>query len=211
MRAQRLQAAFTLIEIMAVVILLGIMAGIAIPALQTKTAYGLHTQADALIATLELARTRAAVTGRTQRVHLQLNRSEAEKRNQDVADFYFIEWITPIADDESHDSTQKSDALMSVHTQKSDLQLTPPSHDTLEAEYQPIPGQFGRPQAFEREVFVETVEAPEGAYSQGSLYIYFYSDGSADPVQIVLGNDAGHRLRLEVQALADAIRVTEEN
>lgn len=211
MHTKRLRAAFTLIEIMAVVILLGIMASIALPALQTKTIHGLHTQADALVAVLELARTRAAMSGNTQRVHLQLNHVEAENRNQDIADLYFIEWVAPNIENAMSNLEQKNDAATFARSRKDSVQLIPPSHASLEAEYRPIPGQFGRPQALEREVFIAAVETPDGIYAQGSLYIYFYSDGSADPLQIVLGNNAGHRLRLEVQALADAIRITEEN
>lgn len=209
------KAAFTLIEIMAVVIVLGIMAGIAIPAMQTKTSYGLHTQADVLVATLELARTRAAVTGRPHRVHLSLNRIESENRNLDLADQYLIEWIAPRAAEAPSEATLQGDESAAFGTPgtapEAAVQLVPTSHATLEAEYEPIPGQFGRRAPLEHEVFIEAIEAPEGVYQQGSLYLYFYADGSADAVQIVLTNAAGHRLTLEVQALSDTVRILEED
>ncbi len=215
MNSPKSVAAFTLIEIMAVVLVLGIMAGIAIPALQTKTSYGLHTQSDALVATLELARTRAAVTGRSHRVHLRLNRIESESRNADIADQYWIEWIAPLPAETPSESTPKevgrSTASASRATQEPVVQLVPPSHASLEAEYQAIPGQFGRSASLDHEVFIDAIEASEGIYQQGDLYIYFYADGSADAVTIVLGNAAGHRLALEVQALSDAVRIIEGN
>jgi hypothetical protein len=74
-------------------------------------------------------------------------------------------------------------------------------------EFRPLPGMFGRETAIEESLLFETVATPAGSVNRGEAFVVFERDGTASPTEIVLADGDGHALALEVQALAEAVRI----
>ena len=74
-------------------------------------------------------------------------------------------------------------------------------------EFRPLPGMFGRPNPIEDSLLFQAVETPDGSVDRGEAFVEFERDGTASPTEIVLGDDDGHALALEVLPLADAVRI----
>ena len=53
----------------------------------------------------------------------------------------------------------------------------------------------------------QAVETPEGTIDRGEAFVVFERDGTANPTEIVLADDDGHALALEVLPLADTVRI----
>ena len=54
------------------------------------------------------------------------------------------------------------------------------------------------------------LETPEGWIERGAVEIVFDSDGTTVRSAIVLENEAGRRIALDVYPLADAVRIRDE-
>src|SRR6267142_4827808 len=125
--ARRHERGFTLIEILAVVAILALVAAFVVPNLGGFRRRALHNEARQLASQLELARQRAIVTGVPHRVWLELDQAE-----------YRLEWLA--ADPEE----------VALIDARPELDVSGNSPITLaaprarELEFRPIPGNFGR-------------------------------------------------------------------
>lgn len=190
-RRRRL-AAFTLIEILAVVAILALVATVVLPNFGALRDRRLRNEAQRLAGQLELARERSVVTGVPHRVEFDLEN-----------DGYRVEWLRggkpppPPPDIADLDLRGSSPLPLSAPPQNED-------------EYKPIPGEFGRFRWLERPLFIAGLETPDGWIDHGDSYVGFTSDGTATATKIVLEDDSGRRVVLAVEPLEDAVRVLDE-
>ncbi len=188
--AARASLGFTLIEVMAVVILVALLLSAAIPNIAGLSRVGLRSQSKILGATIELARQRAVITGKPHRLVLDLDNAT-----------YHLEWQLrrdPESSEEETLSYQDRQALL----------FAPP---LPEWSFEPIPVRAGNTVALHDPLHFAGVDTPEGWIDDGIVYVHFDEDGTAEPSAIVMANDLDNRRILEVLPLADAVRIYDES
>jgi len=189
----RHQRGFTLIEILAVVAILALVAAVVVPNLSGFRMRALRGEAQQLAAQLELARQRAIMTGVPHRVWLELDQAE-----------YRLEWLAE--DPETAELAPppgRNDQLDTAGN--TPLQLAAPPAPVLD--YQPIPGNFGKTQVVANPFYIEAVETPEGRITRGQVSVGFARDGTAEDTLIYLQDAQGDKIALAVQALDERVRI----
>jgi prepilin-type N-terminal cleavage/methylation domain-containing protein len=190
MREPRRRAGFTLIELMAVVMIFALLAGFVAPNLGILSSRRLQQQAEQISAQLELGRQRAIVTGIPHRLAIDLE-----------AGSYWLEWYVTEAEALGEPETPVVLNLRGT----TPISLAPPRAGVRE--FRPLPGMFGRPNQIEDSLSFHGVDTLDGTIDRGEAFVEFDRDGSASPIEIVLGDDDGHALALEVLPLADVVRI----
>ncbi len=188
--ASRAGRGFTLIEMMAVVILVALLLSASLPNIAGLSRVGLRSESKLLGATIELTRQRAVITGKPHRLVLDLD---------DAA--YHVEWqlrLDPASSQTDTLSYQDRQALL----------LAPPAP---EWSFTPIPVRAGNVTALREPLYFAGVDTPEGWIDDGIVYVYFDEDGTAESSSIVMTNDLDGRRILEVLPLADAVRIYDES
>jgi type II secretion system protein H len=188
-RAKSIRLGFTLIEILAVVAILALVAAFVVPNFSGMRARALRSEAQQLAGQLELARQRAIVTGVPHRLWLELDDAE-----------YRLEWLAEDPAAQTVAANQEFDLRGNAP-----LSLVAPRAQGLE--YRPIPGTFGRLQVLTEPFYVETVETPGGVIDSGEVAVAFARDGSADYTQIVLEDGSGNRVVIDVAPLDERVRI----
>jgi prepilin-type N-terminal cleavage/methylation domain-containing protein len=193
-RAERHEAAFTLIEILAVVAILALVATFVMPNFGLLGSRALSHQAEQIANQLELARQRSVVTAIPHRLLIDLD-----------AGAYRIEWQGPLLDDPTiaDPPTDPFDPGSSV------LDLAPPANEVHP--YTPLPGMFGSFTYLESSLFFAGVETTEGWIEGGEVFIRFDRDGTSEYAEIVIDNADGSSLILDVLPLVDAVRIRSES
>ena len=189
MRSRR---GFTLIEILAVIAILALVAAFVIPNLGGFRMRALRGEAQQLAAQLELARQRAIMTGVPHRVWLELDQAE-----------YRLEWLAE--DSESAEIAAERPQEKLDLDGNTPLVLAAPPAPVLD--FQPIPGNFGRTQVIAEPFYFEAVETPTERVERGEVSIEFARDGSADYTEIYLQDAQGDQLTLDVHPLDDRVRI----
>jgi len=187
------EAGFTLIEILAVVAILALVAAFVVPNLGQFRMRALRNEATQLAAHLELARQRAIMTGVPHRVWLELDESE-----------YRLEWL--VQDSEQAELAAAAPAEDLDLAGNTPLDLAAPPAPVLD--FEPIPGNFGRLQVVTEPFYFEAVETPEG---RGEVSIGFARDGTADQTEIYLQDAQGDQIALDVQPLDDRVRIRRDD
>src|SRR5262245_28795554 len=188
---------FTLIEILAVVAILALVAAFILPNLGGIRRRALRNEAQQIASQLELARQRAIVTGVPHRVWLELDQAE-----------YRLEWLGQ--------DPESAAALAEPPVADADLDLTGNTPLALSApparvlEYHPIPGNFGDLQVVAEPFYFAAVETPQGRIERGQVAVEFTRDGSAEYTEIYLEDAAGDRVALDVHPLDDRVRIRHE-
>lgn len=178
---RRGRAGFTLIELMAVVTVMGLVAALVYPQLSWSRDRAVRGEAEALSDVLEYARQRAIVTGRVHRVRLDLGASR-----------HRLEWLPPRFDEDPDAGPE-------------DLALSPPVRP--ERDFEPVPNRAGRGHVTRRGVLLLEVEGEAGELD-GEVTLRFEPDGRADPARIWLGDDAGeNRYLVELEEFAEGVAV----
>ena len=190
MRSPRRHAGFTLIEMMAVVAIFALLAGFVAPNLGLLSSRRLQQQAEQISAQLELARQRAIVTGVPHRLAIDLE-----------AGSFWLEWFVTQAEATGESVTPPVLELRGA----TPIPMAPPR--AALREFRPLPGMFGRATQLEASALFRGVETPEGIVDRGEAFVVFERDGTASPTEIVLGDDDGHAIALEVFPLAEAVRI----
>jgi prepilin-type N-terminal cleavage/methylation domain-containing protein len=177
------RAGFTLIELMAVVVIVVLLYGMVVPNLDLRGRRTLDGEGEVLRGDIELARQRAIATGTPHRlaIDLDLDRVHLERFEP-----------TPPPSTEPRDPREPAD-------------LTPPRPS--EGSFQPLPTKQGRGRRLHEDVFFASIETPEGPVDRGIVGLGFFQDGSATPARIRLANADGDALELEVLPLAETVRV----
>jgi len=190
----RTLAGFSLIEILAVVLILGLLMTVLFPAIGAGGGRNLRKQGDRVAATLELARQRAVMTGKTHRAVLDLEKGA-----------FAIEWLVSDATAFGEDPVEEVVADGADGT----VDLSPPLAE--ERNYHPIPSKFGGFERLDRGFFFEGVDTPEGWIESGEVYVVFDWDGATDAAQIVISDPDNRSIDLDVAPLLETVRIREES
>jgi len=192
-RAKTSTAAFTLIEMIAVVLIFGLLIAIVAPNLGNLTGRSLRGAADALAARIELARQRTVMTGVPHRVWIDLDAAS-----------YRLEWFLTEAEARGEDEPV---------SQPLDLRGGAPL--PLEAPrgaaraFRPLPGGLGSDALLESSLAFRGVETPTGWVDRGETAIEFANDGTTEAAAVFLDDDSGRALVIDVLPLAEAVRVSD--
>jgi prepilin-type N-terminal cleavage/methylation domain-containing protein len=185
----RRAAGFTLIEMLAVVAIFALMAALVMPNLGFVSRRALRDDAERLAARLELARQRSVVTGVPHRVVLDLDQGGWQ-----------LEWLGPAEVAPPEEPEPPPDP-----TGDAPLALDAPPADELS--YGPLQGPLGSFTPLDDDVAIHSVQTPEGWIEQGQAFVEFDRDGTTTWTSIVLANDDGDTLELELLPLADVVRI----
>ena len=186
-RFQCLRAGFTLIEMLAVVVIMGAMLALIIPNLGFRRASALRDQAQGLAGQIELTRQLAVVTGKPHRLLIDIE-----------AGSYSIERFDEPPKDEESIEENPAGAVG-----PRDFDLSAPQSSQLE--YRPVESQFARDNALDSDFFFEGLETAEGWIDNGLVNIVFDRDGTTDPAELVISDLEGRMVILEVRPLLDRV------
>ncbi len=180
------RAGFTLIELMAVALLMALVAAIAIPNMGFRAAQQGLDEAESMAALFEFGRQRAVMTGRPQQVVIDLDQQR-----------YWLEVHRRVDREGSTEPVRWSD--------EAELALTAPRRK--EATFTRALGAAGRGYTPPKGVWIAAVDTAEGRVEAGTVTLPFAGDGSTEGTVIWVSVDGGHQLRLEIAPLADRIRI----
>jgi type II secretion system protein H len=185
------RSGFTLLELVAVVAIMGLLLFLFVPGIGATDSARLRGSARELGAHLEYARQRAVLTGKPHRVLMGLDEG-----------WYQLEWF---ATDRDELPSGEPPAALDL---RGPIPMSPPS-ETIPS-YRPVPGLQGRLAWLDEQLRFGGVQVDEGWYESGEFQVVFEADGSSDPVRIVVeaGDEPG--LVLEVSPLLDAVRIVDD-
>ena len=201
------RAAFTLIEMMAVVALIGMIFAVGLPRLSNARWRALGEAADSIAASLEFARQRAIMTGVPHRVLVDLEDGG-----------WRVEWLVSetaeLAGGELGGGRAGALAGGTPAPEEgaepdpnAPIDLHPPQPEGLE--YQPVAnrqlGAFSWLDPDDRIYFVG-LESPSGWIESGDVQIVFEADGTTDFVLLELADDTDRHMTLEIEPMLERVR-----
>ncbi|MBW2229643.1 MAG: prepilin-type N-terminal cleavage/methylation domain-containing protein [Deltaproteobacteria bacterium] len=197
-RPTRARHGFTLIEIMAVIVIIGLALGLVLPNFAATRSGRLRDRALLVAGRLELARERAVVTATPHRLMIDLEEGT-----------YALDWW--VTEDRGLPQSADGAAARPDPVTESSfagnprISLAPPTGDVRD--YYPIPGKFGALARLGPDYYFQGVDTPEGWIERGSVQIVFERDGTSDYAEIVLMDVWDNAVRLQVQPLLDIVRI----
>lgn len=186
------RAGFTLLELLAVVLIMGLVASIVLPAVGSRSAAQLRDQANHLANDLEFARQRTVMTAIPHRLLLDLDGAA-----------YRVEWFVTEAEAEGR-APAPPDLDAEISGDKT-LDLRPERES--ERTFRPLPTQLGRTAVLTDGIEFGGVDAGQGPVERGAVAITFERDGTVEPTTIVLMDASGHRVALDLAPLDEAVVV----
>jgi type II secretion system protein H len=194
---------FTLIEIIAVIAIMGMVFAIGIPRLSTSKLRGLRIEAESIAASLEFARQRAIMTGVPHRVLIDLAEGG-----------YRIEWLVDEArafeairdtGDEFAASDFESETGGYDDQGAQLIDFHPPSHD--ERDFYPIPNrQLGSFTWLDDSRYFVGLDSSSGWIEGGDVEIVFDADGTTEYSLLEIADASDNHLTLEIEPLLDRVR-----
>jgi prepilin-type N-terminal cleavage/methylation domain-containing protein len=191
----RARAAFTLIEVLAVMLIFALLASVALPNLRLRSGRVAEAEALRLAAGLELARQRALSTGVPHRVVVDVD-----------GQAWWVEWRVSEARARGEAEEPAPDVFAVEAGQP--VPMAPPRAGM--PDFRALAGPLGRGSRLPDEVRVVGVETGTGFAETGRAEVAFAQDGSAETTRIELVQEDGVRLVLDVRPLADAVGVRRE-
>lgn len=191
-RAHR--AGFTLIEILAVVLIIGFVSAMVFPNLRRSGNSGRHDQALNVASHLELARQRAIMTGRIHRVLIDVDRGS-----------YRVEWYVRQSGDGETDSF--AEQQRAIWEGQESAVFRPPVSGLA---YEPIPNRFGGMSSLADPFYFDGVETSDGWLDEGQVAVVFERDGTTDKAQIVITDPDGFAATLDILPILDSVRIRHE-
>ena len=189
------RAGFTLIEMIAVVALIGMIFALGIPRLSSSRWRALGDAAESIAASLEYARQRAVLTGIPHRVLI------------DLADGgWRVEWL--VGEQEAlsggGDPGSLVDPLASLDP-NSPIDLHPPVRRELD--YHPIANrQLGSFSWLEERLYFVGLDSPSGWIESGDVQIVFDADGTTDHVLLEIADADDRHMTLEIEPMLERVR-----
>ncbi len=190
----RRRSGFTLIEILAVIAIFALLAGLIMPNIGTLSARTLRQRADSIAAHLELARQRSVLTGIPHRLLIDLDQSA-----------YRLEWyVTEV--EAGGETTEDEPEPLDLRGQ-SPIQMAAPRGEGRA--YRPLPGLVGRFERLEDSLVFGGIETPGGWIDHGRVFISCARDGTASYTALYLDDESGRSVVLDILPLADVVRVSD--
>jgi len=192
---QSLRTGFTLIEIVAVVLIIGFISAAILPGLPFSGGARRHDEALNVASHLELARQRAIMTSKIHRVLIDVDNSS-----------YRVEWFVRQSGSDEFDNI--ADQQRAVWEGNLDSVLRPPGG---EFSYQPIPSKFGNTSVLGDPFYFDGVETSDGWLDEGLVAVVFDRDGTTDKAQIVITDPDGFAATLDILPILDSVRIRHED
>jgi prepilin-type N-terminal cleavage/methylation domain-containing protein len=187
---------FTLIEMLAVVAILALVVGIALPNLGLRSRRVMEDEGKQLAANLEFARQRSVMTGVPHRMVIDVE-----------GDSYWLEWLVSEARALGDEGLEELpvDELGGVDQ----ISMAPPR--AAERSYHALPGELGRASPVREIIRIDGIETDGGFLELGLVNIVFERDGSSEAAQILLSDQDGHSIGIQVAPFADTVRISHES
>jgi type II secretion system protein H len=201
---------FTLIELIAVIAIMGMIFAIGIPRLSRSQLRGLKTEAESIAASLEFARQRAIMTGIPHRVLIDLEEGG-----------YRIEWLVTedrafaAIQDRGGDSDFFGDArdgnsAGSGKPGAQQIDFYPPTKE--ERDFYPIPNrQLGSFTWLDDSRYFVGLSSPSGWIEGGDVEISFDVDGTTDYSLLEIADSDDNHLTLEIEPILEDRKSTRLN
>lgn len=199
----RPSAGFTLIELIAVIAIMGMVFAIGIPRLSRSQLRGLKTEAESIAASLEFARQRAIMTGVPHRVLIDLAEGG-----------YRIEWLVTEEDafaavegggSDSDPGGFQSDDDAPGNGNTELIDFYPPTRD--ERDYYPIPNrQLGSFTWLADSRYFVGLESSAGWIESGDVEVSFDVDGTTEYSSLEIADSDENHLTLEIEPILDVVR-----
>lgn len=205
--ARRARAGFTLIEMMAVVAIIGMIFALGLPRLSSSRWRALGDAAEDVAASLEFARQRAIMTGIPHRVLIDLENGA-----------WRVEWLVSqeqalaAASGGPAGTSSSADAFAALAAgdegaepdPDAPIALHPPARAGID--YYPIASRLGSVTRLEETLYFVGLEGPSGWIEGGQVQIVFESDGTSEFVLLELADADDRHLTLEIEPMLERIR-----
>ena len=186
---------FTLIEMLAVVAILALVVGIALPNFGLRSRRAMQDEAKQLAANLEFARQRSVMTGVPHRLVI------------DVEDgSYWLEWLVSEARARGEEDLEELPVYELGDLEQ--ISMAPPR--AAQRSYHALPGELGRASLLREVVRFDGIETDGGFLERGLVNLVFERDGTSEAVQILLSGEDGHSIGIQVRPFADTVRISHE-
>ena len=199
---------FTLIEMMAVIAIIGMVFAIGVPRLSSSRWRALGNAGESIAASLEYARQRAVMTGVPHRVFINLEDGG-----------WRVEWLVredqalaAVTEESSGAGAPGLGAALGAQpgSKTSDdrdapIDLHPPVAD--DRDYHPIPNrQLGSFTWLDEQLYFVGLESASGWIEGGNVQIVFEADGTTEHTLIEIADADERHMTLEIEPLLDRIR-----
>jgi prepilin-type N-terminal cleavage/methylation domain-containing protein len=186
---------FTLIEMLAVMAVIALVIGIALPNLGLRSRRVMEDEAKQLAASLEFARQRSVMTGVPHRVVIDVEEGG-----------YWLEWL--VSEARSLGEEEPAELPLYEAGDQQEIPMAPPQ--AAERSYRALPGSLGHTAYVPEIMRIDGIEIADGFLEQGLVEIVFERDGTSESAEILLSDDDGHSIGIEVAPLADTVRIRHE-
>jgi hypothetical protein len=177
---------------LAVVAILALVIGIALPNLGVRSRRVMEDAAKQLAASLEFARQRSVMTGVPHRVVVDLEEGS-----------YWLEWLVSEAEAIGEEDLEETPVYDLGDWQQ--VPMAPPSD--AERRYRALPGELGQATLLRETIRIDAIETSGGFLERGLVNIAFERDGTSESAEIVLADESDQRVRLQIAPLADRVRI----
>ena len=186
---------FTLIEMLAVAAIIALVVGIALPNFGLRSRRATEDEARKLAANLEFARQRSVMTGVPHRLVIDVEGGS-----------YWLEWLVS----EARARGEEELPSLPIYELGGRQQIPMAAPRAAERSYQTLPGELGQTTSLPGMVRIDGVETDGGFLDRGLVSIVFERDGTSEPLRILLSDQDGHSVAIEVAPLADTVRISHE-
>jgi prepilin-type N-terminal cleavage/methylation domain-containing protein len=192
---------FTLIELIAVVLILGLAMSLVVPNLTATRAGRLRDQARQVAQRLETARQRSITSGIPHRLWIDLE--EGTMR---------IEWWVDedraygVDEDEEEESAPPVPEELDL---SGPIPMSPPKG--LEPEFYPIMGAFGRDARLPDDYYFVGLDTESGWFESGEVEIVFGPDGVTEYAELQMADAWDNTISLEIEPLIELVRIRERD
>ena len=195
-RHSRSRHGFTLIEILAVVLIIGLTFGFVLPNLDSSRSRRLEDRGRDIANLVHVARQSAITSGAEHRLWFQLD--EGTMR---------IDWyVTEERADEAYgDPINQPVAAEAGPSGATTVSLLPPESEGRD--YYPVASKFGETTSLPLDYWVVGVETPEGFIEAGEVQLVFGRDGTTDYAEVIVADAWDNQLIVEIQPLMDRVRL----
>jgi len=193
---------FTLIELMAVIAIIGMVFAIGLPRLNRSKMRALETEAESIAASLDYARQRAIMTRVPHRLLIDLAEGA-----------YRVEWLVgeerageaTSAGDSDESGFGGTDLYAAMNDDEESIDFHPPTRE--ERDYHPIPNRkLGSFSWLGDTQYFVGLDSAAGWTEGGDIEIVFDAAGTTELARLEIADAAENHLTLEIEPLFDRVR-----